>query len=528
MWSSADGGLWSAAIRLSDMNKSAKKSAPKSLRIERNGQLHTLSEANAIDWLRSLNLQNPASALQQCRKALQQNPQAGRLRAYYYQCLCDQELKQELLSETESMLTKSPRDKLALSYRAHALRLVGQVEEAATLLEKLLKLSPADHIAINSLATAVKELGDFSRAEALFDRAIAIKPAYSKAYWNKSDISSTPDKDLAHISELLSSPKTPDSERHHLHFSAYRMHERLGQYKEAFTHLQQGNSIKLASLGYSTETDLRIDSGIRNYFSRELIESKRGVDRSTIAPIFIFGMPRSGTTLVEQIVASHSWVKGGNELSTLGDATREIQKRYRLSGDFPSWLNGLPDSGWRDLGDVYDALTKPLRGDKPVLSDKALLNYKTVGLIHLSLPQAKLIQVDRNPMDLCFGCYRQLFNEGLKFSYDFDHLAKIYASYQKLMAHWDEVLPGYVLRVKYEDLVGNPQEQIQSILDFCELPGQPSCFEPHKTRRTVRTLSAAQVREPISTAGVDRWQTYAEYLVPLKKALLENGIQIPD
>jgi len=508
------------------MDKRANKKLIKPIVYSQHGQQKKMSEQQVLEQLRQLANSNPLLALSESNKIQANNPQAEKVRAFYYQSLIDLELKQELITATEQKLGKQPRDKLALSYKAHALRLLGQVEAASLILEKLLKLSPNDSQALNSLATAVKELGDFGRADQLLERALIIQPNYGKAYWNRSDISTTPEKDLAQINKLLETGQVPKEEQHYLHFSAYRMFEKEGQPEKAFHHLQQGNRLKLKSLGYSVNHDLQIDADIRNTFTNHFFDTHQPFKGPSISPIFIFGMPRSGTTLVEQIIASHSMVQGGNELSALGDATREVQRRYRLNGAFPKWLTQLPNSGWGEIGAVYDRLTEPLKGDKSYLTDKALLNYKTIGLIKMCLPNAKLIQVDRNPMDVCFGCYRQLFSNGLKFSYSFEDLAKTYASYQQMMDHWHRVLPGFVLKIKYEDLVVNPEIQIKSILNFCGLEPEQACFEPHKTRRTVRTLSATQVREPIFKSGVNRWLSYADQLEPLKALLSEHDISI--
>lgn len=499
-------------------NKARKKNA-KPVIVNRNGKSQQLPESLVLEQLKQLSARNPFMALTESNRIQTNNPHAEQIRAFYYQTLSDMEMKQELLLATEQKLAKSPRDKLALSYRAHVLRLSGNIEAACALLEKVVKITPNDAQAVNSLATAVKEMGDFERADQLLHRAIALKPGYGKAYWNNSDISSSPEKDLADITDLLNRKNIADEDLHYLHFSAYRMLEKKGEFANAFHHLQAGNQLKLKQLNYSVEQDLKIDKAIRQLFTEQFIGSQKVSGQPLKSPIFIFGMPRSGTTLVEQILASHSQVQGGNELSALGDATREIQRRYQLKGEFPTWLGTLPDTGWAEIGESYKKLTRPIIQEKPYLTDKALLNYKTVGLIRLSLPNAKLIQVDRNPMDVCFGCYRQLFSNGLKFSYSFEDLAKTYLGYQQLMDHWHQVLPGFVYKIKYEDLVNSPQSQIQSILEFCNLEPEAACFESHKTKRTVRTLSATQVREPIFKHGVNRWLSYETQLEPLKELL---------
>lgn len=510
------------------MRPMSKKNPTKSrlIKIEKNGVTKTLPSAEVLASLKALSSTNMVMALAQAREIHEKNPQSEAIQSLYYQTLCDMELKQELLDATKIKLEKQPRDKVALSYLAHGLRLSGRVEEAKPLLEKLLKLSPGDPSALNSLGTAMKELGDFSAAKSYFDRAIKINPSYGKAYWNRSDIAELSSDQLSEIEAAISSARTLENEKHYLHFSAYRGYEKIGELDNAFEHLSKANAQKRKLLNYNVEEDLKIDQGIQTLFTEEFIRSRSSCGLDTFSPVFIFGMPRSGTTLVEQILASHSMVTGGNELSALGDATRSAQRSLRLQGGFPSWLSEMPDQGWLHIGNEYQRLVSELNIKTPHFTDKALLNYKAVGLIKVALPKAKLIQVDRNPMDLLFGCYRQLFNEGLRYSYDFEELAANYASYQRLMDHWDKLLPGFVVRINYEDLVENPKKEIEKLLNLCGLNSEAKCLEPHKTQRTVRTLSAAQVRQPIFTSGLNRWKKYERHLAPLKQALINQGISV--
>jgi len=463
-------------------------------------------------------------ALQQGRQVLDQNPASQRFRGAYYQLLCDQEMKTELIDLTKAYLKKQPRDPLALTYLSHGLRLCGRIPEAVSYLEKLYKLNPGDPVTLNSLGSAYKGMGDFDLAEKFLSRAITIKPDYGVAYWNKSDISHTENEDLLNIKTALAKVSEP-SNAHYFNFCAYRILEKQGEYEQAFAHLKTGNEQKRSILDYRVEADLAIDEAIRQTFTPEFMQqhAQKGFDE--LEPIFIFGMPRSGTTLVEQIVASHPDIIGADELSALGDATREIQRKYRIGGQFPHTLKELPQNGWQEIGEAYARLTEPMRDGQQRFTDKALLNFKTAGFIRLCLPKAKLVLVERNPMDLGFGCYRQLFSQGLKFSYDFDELARYYASFFKLGKHWEDLLGNDLLRIKYEDLVANPEPEIRKILAHCELSEDPACFTPHKTKRSVRTLSASQVREPISTKNIGRWRQYGSQLQPLQRAFAKYGVQ---
>ena len=505
------------------MPSKPKKINTKPVWTPQNGKLRPLSDDQAVAWLKDLAQKIPSAALEKGRQVLDKNPSSQRFRGAFYQFLCDQEMKTELINLTEVFLKKHPRDTLAITYLSHGLRLSGLIPEAVLHLEKLHKLNPSDPVTLNSLGSAYKGLGDFDRAEQFLNRATAIKPDYGVAFWNKSDISHTQDEDLANIKKALTKVSDP-ANAHYFHFCAYRLLEKNGEYEEAFTHLKTANEQKRSTLNYNIEADLAIDEAIRQTFTSDFMQQHSDGGFEELEPVFIFGMPRSGTTLVEQIVASHSSIIGADELSALGDATREIQRKYRLTGQFPHTLKNLPQNGWREIGESYSRLTETVREGQIRFTDKALLNFKTAGFIRLCLPKAKLVLVERNPMDLGFGCYRQLFSQGLRFSYDFDDLAHYYASFRKLADHWQELLGKDILRVKYEELVTNPETEISKILAHCDLSKEPACFSPHETKRSVRTLSASQVREPISTNSFGRWRHYESQLQPLEEAFAKHGI----
>lgn len=505
------------------MPSKPKKINTKPILVPQNGKLRPLSDDQAAAWLKALAKKIPTAAIQQGRQVLDKNPSSQRFRGAYYQLLCDQEMKTDLINLTEAFLKKHPRDALALTYLSHGLRLSGRIPEAVSHLEKLHKLNPSDPVTLNSLGSAYKGLGDFEKAEQFLNRATTIKPDYGVAYWNKSDISHSPQEDLANIKKALTKVSDP-ANSHFFHFCAYRLLENNGEYEEAFTHLKTANEQKRSTLSYNINADLAIDEAIRQTFTPDFMQQHRDEGFEELEPVFIFGMPRSGTTLVEQIVASHPSIIGADELSALGDATREIQRKYRLTGQFPHTLKDLPTNGWREIGETYARFTEPLRVGQRRFTDKALLNFKTAGFIRLCLPKAKLVLVERNPMDLGFGCYRQLFSQGLRFSYDFDDLAQYHASFRKLADHWQQLLGKDMLRVKYEELVANPETEISKILAYCDLSEDPACFSPHETKRSVRTLSASQVREPISTKSIGRWRQYETQLQPLEEAFAKHGI----
>jgi hypothetical protein len=228
------------------------------------------------------------------------------------------------------------------------------------------------------------------------------------------------------------------------------------------------------------------------------------------------GMPRSGTTLVEQIIASHSQVAGGDEYTALSNAIMRAQRHSQYSGSLEQWLRTLDSRDWARIGGYYEDNMRFVRGDKKVYTDKNLFNHRAIGIIKASLPNAKIIVVDRHAMDVGFGCFRQLFGgDGAKFSYRFDELAAMLASYNALMRYWQSVTDGLLMTVKYEELVTKPKATIENILDFCGLRVEQQCFDFHTTQRTIKTLSSAQVRQPIFQSGLGRWKQYEQQLQPL-------------
>lgn len=443
---------------------------------------------------------------------------------YFLRALESTNQHQLLLSETEKLLEKFPRNPAILSWGAHALRLNGRVEESVELLRRAVKQAKPDAALFNSLGSALKETGEFEEASSWFDRAIAMRPSLTKAHWNRSDLVEDLQSAVASANKALDSAAKEGADLHLLHFSLYRLHEKLQNHDQAFHHLELGNQGKRAQIEYDAQEATELTDRILNFFDRswDTAEEEKS-DHKT--PIFIFGLPRSGTTLVEQILASHSQASGGNELTFLNDASAYIQARSRIAGEFPDWLSGLSETGYKQIGSRYLELIDTLGTTESNVTDKSLMNYRAAGLISRALPGAKMIQVLRNPMDVAFGCYRQVFGSGHLFAYRFDEIAQMISDHQKLVSHWQTILPKEsYLALDYQSLVENPRKQISELLDFCNLEDEPACYSPEKTQRSVRTLSATQVRKPINRSGIDAWKIYEAHLEPLKLALKNHSL----
>ena len=263
--------------------------------------------------------------------------------------------------------------------------------------------------------------------------------------------------------------------------------------------------------------------------TREFFAARQGFGCPSPAPIFIVGLPRSGSTLIEQILASHSQVEGTMELADIPRLVQELQGRENIDGAprYPGVLATLSAGDFRRFGERYLADTLPYRTGRALFVDKMPNNFRHFGLIHLMLPNAKIIDARRDALACCFSNFKQLFASGQQFTYGIDDLARYYRMYLDLMAHWDHALPGWILRVQHEDLVEDPEAQVRRVLDFCGLAFEPACLEFHRTERRIHTASSEQVRQPINREGVDQWRKFEPWLGPLRTALQSAGVTAP-
>ncbi|MCH9006123.1 MAG: sulfotransferase, partial [Proteobacteria bacterium] len=293
------------------------------------------------------------------------------------------------------------------------------------------------------------------------------------------------------------------------------------QYEESFLYYQRGNNIKKKHERYDAEKNESATRKIKMVCSSDLFSAAKGQGCKAPDPIFIVGLPRSGSTLLEQILASHSQVDGTKELIEILSIVRRLgakKKKTDLSR-YPELLADLNASQLDELGQEYIDRTRIQRGEAPFFIDKMPNNFLHVGFISLVLPNAKIIDARRHPMATCFSGYTQLFASGQRFTYGLSNIGRYYRDYVEVMDHWDEVLPGKVLRVQYEDVVSDTEAQVRRMLDYCELPFEENCLQFHQTERAVRTASSEQVRQPIYSAGLEHWRNYEPHLDKLKDSL---------
>ena len=401
---------------------------------------------------------------------------------------------------------------------------VGENEEAIKTYQDMIRVSPNDPQLRVSLAHIYNATGESSKAVDLFKQAYSLKNDFGDAFWSLANTKSYrfTEAELTAMTHRVDSPSTPQLDKIQMHFALGKAHEDSKDFDTAFRHYQEGNALKRETSTHSKEQlDIRISSQLEVCTS-DLFERLNGVGHDAPDPIFILGLPRAGSTLLEQILASHSKVDGTMELHDILDLAKRLRGRDKSSDPSPRYpriLSDLPTERFTQFGQQFIEDTRAYRGNAPFFIDKMPNNFFHIGLIKLILPNAKVIDARRHPMACCFSGYKQLFGEGQEFSYGLEEIGNYYRQYVDLMDHWNAVLPGFVLQVQHEDVIADLEGQVRRILDFCGLEFEEACVEFHKTKRTVRTPSAEQVRQPINTSGVDQWCNFEAHLDPLKRAL---------
>ncbi len=413
---------------------------------------------------------------------------------------------------------------------AQTLRDLDMHEESITELKGLLLQAPQHAEARMALAHSLKETGSFGAAEAEYRTLLGHGPSRAEALFHLSAVKTytREDDDLKTILSLLNRKPESPNERIHLHFAAGKAFMDMNDEPEtAFAHFQTGNALKRAMLRYDVSTEVGHMNRIVSHFPDvTCIASAAPSDVAEPAPIFIVGMPRSGTTLVEQILASHRAVTPGGERKDLERSAKAFEARSGVP--FPAWQEALGGAEAEELGRDYLGGLREVDPNARWITDKMPANIKLIGLAAKCLPMAKFVHVRRQPLDTCFSCYTQLFTEGNAFSYDLFDLAHYYNAYQTLAAHWEAKMPAdRLFSVDYETLIAEPEPTIKRLLAFFELDWDPHCLQFHRTVRPVKTASAAQVRKPLYRSSVGRWEPYKEHLKPLIEGLSNGAAWVP-
>ena len=426
------------------------------------------------------------------------------------------------LEQVEFLLRAEPRNPNFLILKASILVRKGDHAEAMAMYESLLKNYPRQARAHMSYGHTLKTVGRLDESIAAYRRSIELSPGIGEAYWSLANLKTFrfSDEDIDNMLAQVADEGDPDDQAH-LSFALGKAYEDRADYEKSFSHYQRGNAIRRKHHRYNAranvfDTNRQIQTLTAGFFA-----DRQGQGCPAPDPIFIVGLPRAGSTLLEQILSSHSQVEGTAELPDIIAISRRLAKKTRKSpaGLYPEILAELSAEQFREMGEGYIESTRVQRSDLPFFIDKMPNNFQHIGLIHLILPNAKIIDARRHPMAGCFSGYKQLFARGQTFTYDLEDIGYYYRDYVRLMDHWDAVLPGRVLCVQYEDMVADTENQVRRMLDYCGLPFEEQCLRFYETKRAIRTPSSEQVRQPVYTAALEQWRHYEPWLGPLKKAL---------
>lgn len=420
--------------------------------------------------------------------------------------------------QAEILLNEHPNNLQYLAAKASAMVGVGEVDQAIILYQQVIKDAHSDLPGIQLLlGHAYKANGNIEQAVAAYQQAYKIRSDFGDAYWSLANTKTYrfTDDELTLMQTQLSKVDIEQDDKAHLEFALAKTYEDRKKFDNAFMHYKNGNILKNQRNHYSqAKLSERIEAQ-KSVFTADFFKDHQDVGDQTPDPIFIVGLPRAGSTLLEQILASHSQVDGTMELHNI------LGLAARLSGNksgYPSVVNEIDSKFFTRFGKQFMQDTQCYRQGAAFFIDKMPNNFMHIGLIKTILPNAKIIDARRDPISCCFSGYKQLFAEGQEFSYDLDNLIHYYQSYQSLMAHWDSVLPGFILKVQHEDVIDDLETQVRRILDFCQLPFESSCLHFYKTKRTIKTPSSEQVRQPINSAARQQWKNFETHLDPLINA----------
>jgi tetratricopeptide (TPR) repeat protein len=429
----------------------------------------------------------------------------------------------QALQRIEPLLAQHPKAFTARGLKAALLTQTGDHDQAAGLYAELLADAPDQPRLWLSYGHVLKTLGRQADCVSAYRRGLALDPGLGEAYWSLANLKVVAfgAADLAAMRGLLDRDDLDASERVAVHFALAKALEDSGAFEESFTHYSRGNGLRRAEAPYDAQAHHGHIERLMATFTPAFFAARAGSGSASCAPIFIVGLPRSGSTLVEQILASHSQVEGLSELPDLTAIAAGLAREAAAEGlAYPASLAALDLPALQALGEAYLARAAVYRKlDRPRFVDKFPGNLMHLGLIQLILPKARIIDVRRHPMACCLSGFKQLFAQGQDYSYDLADLGRYYADYLALTAHFDAVAPGRVHTLAYEDLVGDPPTEIRRLLAYCGLEFEDACLNAHESRRPVRTASSEQVRRPISGHGLQHWRQFEPWLAPLKAAL---------
>ncbi|MCP5380724.1 MAG: sulfotransferase [Kordiimonadaceae bacterium] len=430
---------------------------------------------------------------------------------------------EQAAEQLEILLSTDPKNPNYLILKSAILARKGDNLPALKIYEKILKEYPKQAKALLSYGHTLKTVGRLDDAIKAYRNCIDASPATGETYWSLANLKTFKfsDEDVINMSAQFEKDDGDEDDKAHLAFALGKAYEDREEFDTSFRYYQRGNAIRRRQTPYDAKINIYDTVRQIKFFDTEFFKKHKGQGCQAKDPIFVVGLPRAGSTLIEQILASHSMVEGTAELTDIIAMSREIgdKKRVRAVSKYPEILNEMTAEDFKYFGERYIETTRIQRSSLPYFIDKMPNNFQHIGLIHSILPNAKIIDARRHPMGGCFSGYKQLFARGQAFTYDLSDIGFYYRDYVKLMDHWDETLPGRVHRVQYEEMVSDTETQIRKLLEYCGLEFEESCLRFYETDRAIRTPSSEQVRQPIFTKGMEQWRNYETHLAPLKEAL---------
>jgi len=457
-------------------------------------------------------------------RSLELAPNYHAARHLYAIVLMRRQEPEAAITEAEKLLALEPDNPNFLTLKASILNRIGNQSEALEIYEKTLKDYPNQARGQMSYGHTLHAVGRVDEAIEAYKKCIHLSPEVGEAYWSLANLKvfRFSDEDIENMREQVTTEGGDADDQAHLAFSLGKALEDRKEYDESFTFYKRGNAIR--RIGHRHNLKVNVLDSLRQVraLPGEFFKQRKGWGCQAVDPIFIVGLPRAGSTLLEQILASHTLVEGTAELMDIVAMSRKLgdKKRENPAGKYPEVLAELTAEQVRELGEGYLQSTRIQRTtERPFFIDKLPNNFLHVGLIHLILPNSKIIDARRHPMGGCFSGFKQLFARGQTFTYGLEDIGKYYRDYVRVMDHWDSALPGRVHRVQYEEIVADTEAQIRALLDYCGLDFEEQCLRFYETERSIRTPSAEQVRKPIYKEGTEQWRNFETYLDPLKEAL---------
>jgi tetratricopeptide (TPR) repeat protein len=466
-------------------------------------------------------------AVTRYRRALELKPDYADAHNNLGNALRHQDNFAEAAMHYERAIALKPDYAAAHTNLGNALASQGKLAAAAACHERALALKPEFAEAHHNLGNALVGLGKLRAAEQAYERAVLLNPKSGRNYRSLLSLKRVDagDRHLAAMETLARDmPSLPAAEQMELHFALGKAYADLDQRERSFSHFLEGGAFRRRELGYDEARTLAGFDRLRDLFTHDFMGSRRGLGDPSSVPVFIIGMPRSGTTLVEQILASHPKVFGAGELREFSTAMGTLAPAPQTPASFAEFAAALPNEKLPELGAIYLNEVQAMAPWAARITDKMPGNFPFAGMIHLALPNARIVHVRRDPIDTCVSCFSMLFANGHPYSYDLAELGRYYRAYEAVMAHWRRVLPdGAMLEVRYEDVVADLETQARRVVSYCGLEWDDACLAFHATQRNVLTASATQVRRPIYRTSVGRWRPYEHLLRPLIAELFPGG-----